>query len=106
MACTALQAQNMEEPQVGEVLLMSSQDGNGFDHVHFPKLNFIMKRGGVGNWTNFRGTKVVVKEQYPDSEGSKFVVLERADGRKFFKLLPSVTASFNKALASGELKRI
>ena len=96
----------MEEPQIGEVLVMSSPDGNGFDHVHFPKLNIIMKRGGVGNWTSLRGTEVVVKEQYPNNEGSNFVVLERKDGRKFFKLLPTVTASFNKALESGELKKI
>jgi hypothetical protein len=98
--------QESPEPKIGELLIMGSYDGMEYDHVHFPKLNFVLKKGGIGNWTGLRGTKVVIKEKYQNNMGETIAVLEPADGRRFLKVIPTVTTSFDKALANGELKRL
>ncbi len=98
--------QDSKNAETGEILIIGSYDGMDYDHLHFPKLNFILKRGGIGNWSNLRGTKVVVKEKYQNSSGETFAILEPADGRRFFKVFSSVTASYEQALANGELKRL
>lgn len=98
--------QSAEEPKVGEILVVGPYYGIEYDHIHFPKLNLVLKRGGLGNWTSLRGTKVFVKEKYQNSDGETFAVLERTDGRRFLKVIPSVTTSFKQALESGELRRL
>jgi len=98
--------QDSKAPELGEILLLGTYDGMEYDHVHFPKLNFVLKRGGIGNWTSLPGTRVVVREKYQNSDGETFVVLERTDGLRFLKVIPSVTCSFQQALESGELRRI
>jgi hypothetical protein len=102
-----MQAQdNPNEADIGDFLVLASDDGNAYQHVHFPKLNFILKAGGIGNWSSIRGTKVVVTDKYQNSQGETFVVLERADDLRFFKVIRSVSSSLDQALAKGELKRL
>ncbi|MEN8798593.1 MAG: hypothetical protein ABF293_05055 [Flavobacteriaceae bacterium] len=101
-----LAQQETKAPKVGEIFILGSYNGLEYDYVHFPKLNIVLKRGGIGNWTSLAGTKVVVKEKYQNGNGETFTVLARADGRRFLKVIPSVTSSFERALETGELKRI
>lgn len=75
-----------------------------FHHIHFPRKNFIIKRGAIPDMKKVYGTKVVVTSVDYDDMGQAEVTLERADGRKFFRNFRSVEADLAEALSSGELK--
>ena len=93
-----------QEIQVNDVLVIEEPSGADFKHIHFPRKNFIIKRGGIANLKSLKGTKVVVDDiSYKD--GVTLITISRMDGRKFFRAFPTVTAKFESALEAGELRR-
>ena len=94
----------LQEIQVNDVLVIQEPSGADFKHIHFPRKNFIIKRGGIATLTSLNGTKVVVEDvSYKD--GATIIILSRMDGRKFFRAFPTVTAKFESALEAGELRK-
>lgn len=94
---------NQNQPQVGDVLVINGTSITKYNHVFFPKLNFIAKRGKVANYKSVHGNEVVVKEVKQKSNGETYVVLEKADNTKFFGFLQKVEANYHKSLNSGEI---
>lgn len=88
----------------GDVFTISDPSGPEFNHLHFPRKNFIMKRGGVPDMKKVKGLQVVVTA-VDSNNGKTRVTLERRDGGKFFRHYRTVDASLDQALASGELTR-
>lgn len=91
--------------QVGDELVINVQKADKFNHVDFPRLNFIAKRGGIANYSSVNGQVVVVKNVSTDNKGNTQVTLERKNGKKFFGYLNSVDADLTKALNSGEISK-
>jgi hypothetical protein len=91
--------------QVGEVFVIGKSVTPEYKYLNFPRANFIMKRGAIADFRNLKGRKVVVHEIVYPTENEPEVVLKLQDGRKFFRFYPTVTANFEKALDSGELRR-
>ena len=89
----------------GDVFTIQDPSGPDFSHIHFPKRNFIIKRGAVPDMKKMYGAKVVVTAVDIQKQGATRVRLERQDGGKFFRHWRTVEASIDQALASGELKR-
>ncbi|WP_373518099.1 hypothetical protein [Pricia sp.] len=89
---------------VGEVsvLTLGTVSASGYEHIDFPRKNFIIKRGAIANFNALEGEKVVVEEVRSEN-GATEVVLQRKDGRNFFRFWHTVEADFEKALAKGEL---
>ena len=94
-----------QEVQVNDVLVIQEPSGLDFKHIHFPKKNFIIKRGGIANMKQVTGKKVVVEAVSYDKDGATIITLRRQDGRKFFRAFPTVKASLEDALSSGELRK-
>ncbi len=98
---------NAQQSQIsvseGDVFTISQPTSAEFQHVHFPRKNFIIKRGAVPNMKSVYGTQVVVTSVSYDGEGMPRVTLERKDGGKFFRHFRSVDANLASALQSGEL---
>ena len=94
-----------QEVQVNDVLVIQQPEGPDFKHIHFPRKNFIIKRGGIANMKLLDGKKVVVEAISYQNDGSTLITLRRQDGKKFFRAFPTVTASLESALDSGELRR-
>ena len=90
-------------PQVGDVLIIGESDTYKYGHIDFPRLNMIVKRGGIASYKTVLGNEVVVKAVEEKPDGTTEVTLERLNGKKFFRHLKSVKADFNKAIESGEL---
>ena len=90
--------------EVGTILTITQPSAQKFKHIHFPKENFIIKRGGIANYKSVYGNRVLVTAIEKKSDGSQEVVLQRVDGRKFFNSHASVKADIDKALKTGELK--
>jgi len=90
-------------PQVGDVLIIGESNTYKYGHIDFPRLNMIVKRGGIASYKTVYGNEVVVKAVEEKPDGTTEVTLERRNGKKFFRNLKSVKADFNKAIESGEL---
>ncbi|WP_109299437.1 hypothetical protein [Aquimarina sp. AU474] len=88
---------------VGDVLTLGNPSAQIFEYVHFPKTNFIIKKGGVPNYKNLQGKKVIVTKVEEINNG-KVITLKRKDGLKFFNSIPKVRANLEQALAAGEVK--
>lgn len=93
---------NQNMPQVGDVLVINPA-GSKYNHISFPKLNIIAKRGNVANYKSVHGNHVVVKEVITKANGNTYVVLEKQDNTKFFGFLNEVKANYEKSLNSGEI---
>ncbi|WP_194768437.1 hypothetical protein [Tamlana sp. I1] len=89
--------------QIGDELVINTQTADKFNHVDFPRLNFIVKRGGLANYNSVDGKVVVVTNVVTKGNGETHVTLEPVGGKKFFGFLSSVNADFDKAIRSGEL---
>lgn len=95
---------NLENPKVGDTLIVAINEGTRYKHIDFPRLNFIAKRGGVASYKSVHNIEVIIVEVLENKYGRIDVKLERVDGKKFFNFKKSVTANYVKALAKGELK--
>ena len=104
MAFLPLQSALAQEPQVkeGMVLKLVKPEGD-FVHLQVPKKNFIIKQGGLANMHSLNGNHVVVEKVQQLGDQHK-VVLRRKDGRKFFRVYPTLTAHWPEALEAGELR--
>lgn len=110
LACASVFATNgtgdvndQNYPQVGDVLVIGESNTYKYNHIDFPRLNMIVKRGGIASYKTVHGNEVVVKAVEEKPDGTTEVIIERRNGKKFFRHLKSVKADFNKAIDSGEL---
>jgi hypothetical protein len=95
--------ENQNDPQVGDVLVINSPSGTEYNHISFPKLNIIAKRGKVANYKSVHGNHVIVKEVMSKSNGNTYVILEKKDNTKFFGFLKEVKANYDESLNAGEI---
>ena len=92
-----------KEVEVGDTLTIYKPTNSNFSYVHFPRRNFIIKRGGIANMKSVHLEEVVVRSLEYKAGGKTLATLERADGGKFFMRFKTVQASLEKALKAGEL---
>ena len=90
-------------PKIGDVLIINEPTGQTYDHIKFPKLNIIVKRGGLANYKSVYGETVIVKNVMTKKDGKIYVQVESQKGKKFFGFLKTVNADYNKAITSGEM---
>lgn len=88
---------------IGKTFIIKAPEGNSFDHLNFPRLNFIIKKRGIANYKSVYGKRVKITASEQLEDGNTRVYLKRTDGRKFFNYLPEVAANLELALQSGEL---
>jgi len=75
-----------------------------YKHIDFPRLNIIIKRGGLANFKSVEGNKVVVTSVKDKKDGTTQIKLKRTDGGRFFGSHSTVAADFKDAIGSGELQ--
>ena len=95
-----------EEIEVGDILQIGEPDASRFQHIEFPRPNFIIKKGGIANYKRVEGDKVVVTSIKETKNGTIEVQIKLANGGRFFRTHNVVTADLKNALESGELRRI
>ncbi len=96
--------ENISEIKVGNILVIGSPSTTGYQHIYFPKTNFIIKRGGIANYKHLIGKKVIVNAIETNAKNERIVVLKRDDKMKFFNRYTSVRANLDSAIESGEIK--
>ena len=92
-------------PEIGDRLLIQSPENTTYTAVNMPKLNFVVKKGGVANYKSVQNTLVEVVKISQNKKGENIVTLQRVDGAKILGLKKSVSANYDQALQIGELKK-
>jgi len=92
-------------PEVGDRLLIQSPENTTYTAVNMPKLNFVVKKGGVANYKSVQNTLVEVVRISQNKKGENIVRLQRVDGTKILGLKKSISANYDQALQLGELKK-
>ncbi|WPY98643.1 hypothetical protein [Christiangramia sp. OXR-203] len=92
-------------PEIGDRLLIQSPENTTYTALNMPKLNFVVKKGGVANYKSVQNTLVEVVKISQNKEGENIVTLQRVDGAKILGLKKSVSANYDQALQLGELKK-
>lgn len=96
--------QTTTEVKVGDVFEIGKPETNTYQHINFPRANFIIKRGGIANYKRAEGEKVVVTSIKEKKDGTTLVKIKRTDGNRFFGSHTVVSVDFKEALESGELE--
>ncbi|WP_299608579.1 hypothetical protein [uncultured Aquimarina sp.] len=110
LACLSigiLQAQdsnklNSETVTVGDVITIGAPSGNTYQHILFPKTNFIIKRGGNPNYKKIKGLQVTVTER-AEKKSKTVITVKRKDGKKFFNSLNTVNIDLEEAIKTKEI---
>lgn len=93
-----------QDIEVNDVLTLGTPTAYGYHHVHFPKNNIIIKRGGILNFKNLKGKKVIVENVTYGNNGKTIVNVRRQDGKKFFRAFSTVEISLEQALEKKEVR--
>ncbi len=105
LSVSLIQAQQKEQLNIkkGDVLTIEEPSASDYQHVHFPRKNFIIKRGGIADMKTVLGKKVEIIDYTYTSDGSTEVTLKRLDGKKFFRKFTTIKADLEDALSTDEL---
>jgi len=87
----------------GDVLIINKKQNTPFDHIDFPRTNFIIKRGAIANYKSLNGMAVKVNSSYVNTKGDYIAKLTPLTSGKFFNRFFSVSANLSKAIESNEL---
>ncbi|WAC01235.1 hypothetical protein N7U66_14040 [Lacinutrix neustonica] len=94
-------AQAQDSPKIGELLRINGPSGQFYNHVSFPQLNILVKRGKIASYKPVCRNEVVIDEVVTKNNGETYVVLKKKDGSKFFDFISKVEANYTKAVDSG-----
>ena len=106
---TLLQASTtteIDDLEVGSVLMIGSPSANLYEHIELPRMNFIIKKGGIPNYKTLFQSKVVVSKMQVMPDGSKVVHLKRHNGKRFFNSHSYIKAKLKEAIDTEELVRL
>ncbi|WP_435415824.1 dihydroorotase [Polaribacter aestuariivivens] len=89
----------------GDVFTVQQVENNNYEHIHFPKANFIIKKGGIVNYSNIVGEKVEISSTKKNSKGELIATIKLASGKRFFNSHKYVSVNIEDALENKELER-
>ncbi len=87
----------------GDLFIINKTNNQPFEHIFFPKSNFIIKRGGIANYKGLDETTVRVESLFKGKNNDLFVNLRPLGSKKFFNIYANVEANLTKALERKEL---
>lgn len=93
-----------EKFAIGDTYFIGQPSGQDYNHIKFPRRNFIMKRGGLPNYKNLIGKEILVTGTRVRNDRQE-VTIKRMDGLNFFGSYPEVKVDIENAIQSGELIR-
>ncbi|MDO1502076.1 dihydroorotase [Winogradskyella maritima] len=88
---------------VDDVFEIGNVKDNNYKYINFPKANFIIKKGGIVNYDNLKGSKVVITSIEKKENGKQVATIKLTDSRRFFNSHKYVTVDIDKAIENKEL---
>ena len=97
-------AQSLSSPSDSvEVYKISTTSNGNYEHIHFPRKNIIIKKGGVPNYKKVAGQKVKVKSIKEKKDGTRVGTLELVSGKRFFGSHKYIDVNLDEAIKNQEL---
>ena len=90
----------------GDVFEIGSAHYGNYRHINFPRANFLITKGGIPNYSNITGQKVVIASIDKDRNGKQVATIQLVDSRKFFNSHKFVTVNMDEAIKQKELLAI
>ena len=87
----------------GDVFLIGNANYNNYKHINFPNANFIIKKGGIVNYKNIKGEKVVITSIKQKNSGKHVATIKLVEPRKFFNSHKYITVDIDEAIKNNEL---
>lgn len=87
----------------GDVFLIGNVDHDNYKHINFPRANFIIKKGGIANYKNIKGEKVIITSIKEKGNGKHIATIKLVEPRKFFNSHAYVTVDIDEAIKNREL---
>ena len=88
---------------LGDVFLIGNANYNSYKHINFPRANFIIKKGGIVDYKNIKGEKVVITSLKENKNGKTIATIKLVEPRNFFNSHKYVTVNIAEAIKSKEL---
>ena len=89
--------------KVGDTFIIGETNNDKYTHIHFPKANFIIKKGGIANFNAIQGKKVKVTSIQEDKNGDLIAKIKLNSENYFFNSHKYVTVNIIKAIKEEEL---
>lgn len=94
---------NSETITRGDVITIGALSGKTYQHILFPKTNFILKKGGNPNYKKIKGLQVTVTNKEEKHSKKTIITVKRKDGKKFFNSLNTVNVDLEEAIKANEV---
>ena len=94
---------DIQEIKVGDELTISDPSSSSYAYIHFPKKNFILKKGGTLNFKSLAGTKVIVTEISKSKSGDILIKVMKKNGGSFLNTLKTLNIEYDKAIKNSEV---
>lgn len=92
--------------EIGAIFTINKVDGNNYKHINFPKANFIIKKGGIADYTKIVGKQVEITSIKEQEDGSVIATIALTSKKSFFNSHRYVTVDIRDALNDKELVKI
>jgi len=108
MFCSAIMYSQNESTnfEVGDVFTIAEVEHNDYNHINFPRANFIIKKGGLPHYKNIKGAEVEVTSLREKKSGAVVATLQLSSKKSFFNSHKYVTVDLEKALRENELVQL
>ncbi|SCY14526.1 hypothetical protein SAMN05192588_1369 [Nonlabens sp. Hel1_33_55] len=92
--------------KVGDTFKIAKVQGDDYKAIELPKPNFIIKQGGIVNYSSLQNEKVEVTSIEKKDDGSTTATIKKTTRSKFFNSHKYLKVDIGKALENGELVRL
>lgn len=86
---------------VGDVFTIA--EANHYKHIHFPRSNFIIKKGGIPNYNTVVGENVEVTSIKEDKDGNLVAKIKLTSKKDFFRSHKYLKVDIEDAIREKEL---
>lgn len=88
--------------KVGDVFTIAEVTGDNYKHINFPKNNFIVKKGGIADYSKVKGKKVEITS-LKEKNGTTVATIKLVGNKRFFNSHKYLTVDIDEALNNKEL---
>ncbi|PQJ80789.1 dihydroorotase [Polaribacter porphyrae] len=92
--------------KVGDKFLVGKTEMNNYEHIKFPRKNFIIKKGGIATYKNIIGREVTITSLKEHKNGTLLAIIKLTSNKKFFNSHKFIKVNIRKAISEKELLRI
>lgn len=92
--------------EVGDVFTIEKVENNDYDHIYFPRPNFIIKKGGIVNYKNVIGENVEITSIKKKKDGQLVATIKLTSRKSFFNSHKYLKVDIKEAINKKELLKV